>query len=81
MIIELKLFAMAKQLAQTDSLRIEVAEPATVGQLRARLVEQTPELSSIASHLLIAVDSQYANDDTPISPDADVACFPPVSGG
>ena len=31
--------------------------------------------------MMFAVDTRYADDATPIPPNADVACIPPVSGG
>lgn len=80
-VVRLKLFAVAKQRAGADELELELAEPATVGQLRTALVVQVPELRDISSQLLFAVDAEYAGDSTPLSPDSDVACIPPVSGG
>jgi molybdopterin converting factor small subunit len=31
--------------------------------------------------LLFAVNGRYAEDATPIGPEAEIACFPPVGGG
>ena len=81
MIVELKLFALAKQLAAADTVRLEVEEPATVGQLRSKLADEFPALASITSHLLFAVNASYADDATAVPESAEVACFPPVSGG
>ena len=79
--INVKLFAVAKQLAGCDELSIDLPEPATVGQLRQALVAQVPELASVAGQLQFAIDAEYASNATPIPPTADVACIPPVSGG
>ena len=81
MIVRLKLFAVARQLAERDVIELELPEAATVGELRRRLVEVVPALAELAGHMLFAVDAQYADDATPIPAAADVACIPPVSGG
>jgi molybdopterin synthase catalytic subunit/molybdopterin synthase sulfur carrier subunit len=79
--LRLKLFAVAKQLAGADSLELELAEGATVADLRRKLVEQIPALGPLAPAMSFAVDQEYAGDKTVLSPGADVACIPPVSGG
>lgn len=79
--IEVKLFALAKQLAGAESVAIEVPENATVKQLRDELVERFPAMSSMIDHVAFAVDSEYASDNAVLSCGAEVACIPPVSGG
>jgi molybdopterin converting factor subunit 1 len=79
--IEVKLFAVAKQIAGAESIAVELADQATVGQLRQALVAQFPDLSATMSHIAIAVDAQYSADHVVLSPDSEVACIPPVSGG
>ena len=53
----------------------------TVADLRRELCEVCPALTPIAAGLLVAVNSQYAGDAAVLPADADIACFPPVSGG
>jgi len=79
--IEVKLFAVAKQIANAESVALELSEEATVGQLRQAIVARFPDLSATMSHIAIAVDAQYAGDDVVLSPASEVACIPPVSGG
>lgn len=81
MIVRVKLFAAAKQIAGRDVVEIDLTEDASVGELRRQLVVAIPHMADLAGHALFAVDSEYANDATKISPGADVACIPPVSGG
>ena len=54
--------------------------PATVGHLRALLVQKYPELERLSS-LAIAVNSQYATDDVLLAKEDEIAVIPPVSGG
>ena len=79
--IEVKLFAVAKQIAGAESMVVELDDRATVGQLRQALVAQIPELSATMAHVAIAVDAQYSSDEVVLSAESEVACIPPVSGG
>jgi molybdopterin converting factor subunit 1 len=76
-----RLFAVAKDLAGSDSVWLELPEGATVAQLRERLAAEMPALATVLPQVLFAVGSDYARDDTVISRTSEVACIPPVSGG
>ncbi len=76
-----KLFAQAKDLAGSETIELQAEKETTVGRLRELLMEQYPALSNLIPHLLIAVDMNYVSDTFLIPPEAEVACFPPVSGG
>jgi len=81
MLVEIKLFAVAKQMAGSESLQLELPERATVRDLRSALIERVPELERIAGNLMFAVSQQYASDEAVIPAGAEIACIPPVSGG
>ncbi len=76
-----KLFARAKDLAGTDALEVELAPAARVVDLRSGLAKVCPSLNILLPSLLIAVNNEYASDDSRLPENAEVACFPPVSGG
>jgi len=78
---QVKLFAAARQLAGRDVLEVELADEATVAELRRTVIEKIPALANLSGHLLFAVDAEYAPDEASIPPGAEVACIPPVSGG
>jgi sulfur-carrier protein len=81
MIVRVRLFAVAKQLAQADFVELDLPADATVGLLRRRLAECCAPLAPLASYVLFAVDRRYATDETILGSEAEVACIPPVSGG
>lgn len=81
MTITLLFFARARDLAGSDRVSFPLTDGARVADLRARLVEQYPALQPLADKLLVAVNAEYADDGTPIPAGAEVAVFPPVSGG
>jgi molybdopterin converting factor subunit 1 len=79
--VQVKLFAVAKQLAGSETVEVELPAGATVAQLRAALAAQSPPLAHLASHAMFAINAEYAENSTPIPPAAEIACIPPVSGG
>ena len=79
--ITLRLFARARDLAGRDSANLTLSDGATVASLRSLLLEQYPALAPVASQLLVAINARYATDDALIPAGAEVAVFPPVSGG
>lgn len=79
--LQIKMFAVARQLAGSDQVEIDLAEPATIADVRAALVIAHPTLGTVSRHLLFAVNTEYAGESTPVSEKSEVACIPPVSGG
>lgn len=79
--IAVRLFALARQRAGRPTVEVELAEPATVADLRRVLAEGVPELADLLPRALISVDSEYADDAHPIAESSEVAVIPPVSGG
>jgi molybdopterin converting factor subunit 1 len=81
MMIRVLLFARARDLAGQGDVTLSLPEGATVGDLRRALAEALPSLEPVLPRLHVAVNSDYAADSDPIPRGAEVACFPPVSGG
>lgn len=78
---QVKLFAVARQVTGRDTVDVCLPEGATVGQLRCELACQAPALLPLMPHLMIAVDTDYADDGRPLHAGDEIACIPPVSGG
>ena len=72
--LEVRLFAGLRQRAGTDTVRVQLPEPATVGDLLAAL--DLPPRSCV-----VALNREYVAGDRPIEPGDEVALIPPVSGG
>jgi sulfur-carrier protein len=79
--VHVRLFAVGRQLAGSESVEIDLPDGGTVADLRRQLALASPELAAALPKMLIAVDSEYAGSTTVISPSAEIACIPPVSGG
>jgi molybdopterin synthase catalytic subunit len=81
MIIHVHLFARARDLAHIDQIDTELAEGATVADLRRRLAADYPALAGLLERSAIAVENDFADDSRILSANAEVALLPPVSGG
>ncbi|MFB9862184.1 MoaD/ThiS family protein [Rufibacter immobilis] len=80
--MEILLFGITREIVGHSALRVPPGEEAlhTVGDLKNWLASRYPELKKLSS-LAVAVDSEYALDDQPLSPQNEIALIPPVSGG
>ena len=81
MMIEVQLFARARDLAGVPRLTVSLPAGATVGDLRRRLGELVPNLATLLERSALAVDSEWADDAVPLASGSEVALLPPVSGG
>lgn len=80
--VTVRLFAMLRERAGSDSVEIELAESATVADAIAAL-GRDPQVGDLAARLplRIAVNREYAASDATIQPGDELAAIPPVSGG
>ena len=80
--VTVRLFAMLRERAGSDSVEIELAESATVADAIAAL-GRDPKVGDLATRLplRIAVNREYAEPDAAIEPGDELAAIPPVSGG
>jgi sulfur-carrier protein len=81
MTVTIRLFARARDLAGADRITIELPAAATAGDLRRELASRVPAFVGLLERSAIAVDGEFAENDQLISPDAEIALLPPVSGG
>jgi molybdopterin converting factor subunit 1 len=76
MTLEVKLFAMLRERAGSDTVSVELPEGATVGDL---LGELAPLIGAMP--VRAAVNREYSQDGAPLHDGDEVALIPPVSGG
>jgi molybdopterin converting factor subunit 1 len=81
MTVQVRLFARAKDLAGVDVVTVALREPATVADLRHRLLAEHPRLEPLLARSVFAVNDEFADDTLRLSADAELALLPPVSGG
>ncbi len=78
--VSVLLFGITKDIVGQSSLVLPLPDGGRVADLLAILHQQYPRLGGIKS-LLVAVNSEYAETDTLLSPTDEIALIPPVSGG
>jgi molybdopterin converting factor subunit 1 len=79
--IKLLFFATIRDRAGTKSMELDVPDEMTVQGLKDKLAEEYPNLKDSMKSVLITINREYAFDDAVIPPNAEMALFPPVSGG
>jgi molybdopterin converting factor subunit 1 len=79
--MKILLFALARDLAGSGEMEIDLAPDATVADLRRVLADRYPRLAPLLQRCAIAIDQEFAADETRVPPSAVVALLPPVSGG
>jgi molybdopterin converting factor subunit 1 len=81
MMVWVKLFAAAKQRAGAQVASFALPEGATAGELRTAIAKEFPALTDFLPHCRIAVNCDFASDDTVINESQEIGVIPPVSGG
>jgi len=83
--IKILYFASLREALQTSQETLELpADVTQVGQLRQLLIDRGPSWArALAADraIRVAVNQAVAEPDTEVTADAEVAFFPPVTGG
>jgi molybdopterin converting factor subunit 1 len=79
--VRLLFFATLRDRAGTKSIELDVPEDLTILGLKEKISAEYPNLSESMSSVLITINREYAFDEAVIPPGAELAMFPPVSGG
>jgi molybdopterin converting factor subunit 1 len=80
MLIDIQLFAYCKELIGKDKITLNLKNQMTVGDLKKKIVELYPVLSSQVQ-FVVALNCELVNYIAPISSKDALAVLPPVSGG
>jgi molybdenum cofactor cytidylyltransferase len=80
-VVRVCFFALARQFAGCNELELELPHQGTVAGLRDTLRGRLPGLAALLPNVLIAVNEEYAGDDSIVPRGARIAVIPPVSGG
>jgi molybdopterin synthase catalytic subunit len=74
-------FATLRDRAGTPSEQVEISTGSTVADLKQHVIELHPDLEPGMDTVLAAIDKEFAFPEDEIPDGAEVALFPPVSGG
>ena len=79
--VNILFFATIRTRAKRSSLELDIKADATVADLKEILINQIPALEASLHHTLVSIDREFAFDEDIIPEGAEIALFPPVSGG
>lgn len=79
--VKLLFFATLRDRAGTKSIELDVSADLTVQGLKEKISSEYPSLKESMKSVLITINREYAFDEAVIPPNAELAMFPPVSGG
>ncbi|MCO8124302.1 MoaD/ThiS family protein [Stieleria sp. TO1_6] len=80
--LRILLFAGIRELADADSVTIDVDDNANAADVLSAIERVLPQAAPLIHVSRLAIDGQYVAADHPVSPTADeFALIPPVSGG
>ncbi len=79
--VQLRAFAMIRQVLGTGSLSLRIPAGTTVTQLLQTICEDHPTLSARLDHIVVTVNQKYVDRAQILKHGDEVAIFPPVSGG
>jgi len=79
--VQVIFFATLRDKAGTKEVQLEIPNDTTVSEFKKFLIEKYPRLAESMTSTLVAVNKEYAFDHEKIPMGAELALFPPVSGG
>lgn len=79
--IKVLFFATFKDMVGAKEIMLDIPENASIANFKTILTKKYPALAPLAPSMLIAVNNEYAFDEETIPDNAEIALFPPVSGG
>lgn len=62
-------------------MELDISSDLTVQGLKDKISDEYPDLKDSMKSVLITINREYAFDEAVIPQNAEVAMFPPVSGG
>jgi molybdopterin converting factor small subunit len=79
--IRVQFYAQLRDLADASELDVDLPEKATVGDLLAKIYEQTPALRSRDKSILIGAGVEFVDRNYQLKPGEVISIMPPVQGG
>jgi molybdopterin converting factor subunit 1 len=79
--VRILFFAYLKEAANTNRIEIEIDDSTDISGLRQLVAELYPELAARMTNIIVTINQQFAFDSDEIPDEAEIAMFPPVSGG
>jgi molybdopterin synthase catalytic subunit len=79
--LNVKLFASVREAVGKSEIQLDMPAGASVSQLLSALRGQYPQIGAGLEAGMVAVNQEYASQETLLADGDEVAVIPPVSGG
>ena len=79
--VTLLFFATVRDIIGQRRMIKSIPDNISISGLKDLLVEEFPGLKEIMPSVIVSLDHEFAFDTSSIPSDAEIALFPPVSGG
>ncbi len=79
--LKVLLFAYLKDKAGTREALIDLPSRAVAADIKPCLAQAYPALKPALANAIVTLNREYVADNMPIPEGAEIALFPPVSGG
>jgi molybdopterin converting factor subunit 1 len=74
-------FATLRDLTKESRISKTVPDDLVIGSLKELLVLEYPAIKGIMGSVIVSMNHEFAFNDAVITENAEIALFPPVSGG
>src|SRR4030042_1135061 len=74
-------FATLRDKTGTREITIEFPTGTTISEIKKMVLEKYPSISQIMDTMIVALNHEFAVDEDVVPNEAEIAMFPPVSGG
>jgi molybdopterin converting factor small subunit len=74
-------FATLRDLTKESRISKTVPDDLVIGSLKELLVLEYPAIKGIMGSVIVSMNHEFAFNDADITENAEIALFPPVSGG
>lgn len=79
--VKILFFATLREKTGVREITIEIRSGANISDVKALLLEKYPNLASSKDTMIVAMNHEFAFDENLVQDGAEIAIFPPVSGG
>ena len=79
--VRVQFYAQLRDLVGAPELNVDLPDKATVGDLLAKIYEQTPTLRSLDKSILIGAGVEFVDRNYELKLGEEISIMPPVQGG
>ncbi|MDH3708751.1 MAG: MoaD/ThiS family protein [Cyclobacteriaceae bacterium] len=78
--LQVLLFGITRDIVGKSMLELDYRGPSDIQSFKEMLKDKYPEMSNL-SHFKIAINQEFAREDSQLQEGDEIALIPPVSGG